>query len=206
VDNEQSVNGTTWGDYHLVGTYDGTTFTLTESASAPRPRTPAALPNFATPCPEPPGGWGVVDPSKVALSDYQAFMSAAQSPPDYAGMWVDESTNHDGIAGVPIKTVMNVAYTGSLDQHRADLAAVWGGPICVVSHARSEADLRAIQSEIVADNGKALGLQIQSSFTDDVANVVNATAMVLDEGAQSRADDRYGVGVVVLDAYLKPAT
>jgi hypothetical protein len=32
---EQSASGTTWGEYHVVGTWDGTRLTLTERPSAP---------------------------------------------------------------------------------------------------------------------------------------------------------------------------
>ncbi len=205
VDGEQATGGTTWGEYHLVGTYDGTTLTLAEAPTAPHPPAPAPLPSFVTPCAAPAGGWDVVDPSKVALTDYEAFMAAAQSPPDYAGMWTDQSTNHDGVAGVPTKTVMNVAYTGNLDQHRSQLAAVWGGPICVVSHDRTRTDLQGIQSDVMGDGGRALGLQVGAAWTDDVDNVVKVTVMALDDGAQSRVDARYGPGVVVLDSYLRPA-
>src|SRR5688500_15971617 len=35
VDDAESANGTTWGSYHVVGTWDDGTFTLTEPATGP---------------------------------------------------------------------------------------------------------------------------------------------------------------------------
>src|SRR5918992_3080299 len=62
VDGEDTVGGTTWGEYHVVGSYDGSSFTVEDAgpmvAVGPEEGDP-----FHTPCPEPSGGWTDVDPS-----------------------------------------------------------------------------------------------------------------------------------------------
>lgn len=54
----RSVGGTTWGDYEVVGTFDGERFTLTEPArpAQRRQRIESSRPDFRIPCPPPPGG------------------------------------------------------------------------------------------------------------------------------------------------------
>ena len=204
VEGETTVQTTTWGEYHLVGTYDGRTFTLTEPAIAPAPPVRPAPIDFSTPCPEPPGGWQVLNADKVALDDYTAFGSLAQSPPDFAGMWVDASTNHNGVDGVPSNQVFNVAYTGELDRHRAELAAAWGGPICVIQRPRTEGSLRATVDDLSGAGGRELGLEVLSAGVDDLNNRVTAQVMVIDGATAQRVDERYGADLVVLTAALQP--
>ncbi|OUE18097.1 hypothetical protein BFL34_02850 [Clavibacter michiganensis] len=65
VDDEETVSGVTWGDYDVVGTWDGTTFTLTRPPAAP---TRPGVADGYTPWPDP------ADQSTVtrALADYHA--------------------------------------------------------------------------------------------------------------------------------------
>jgi hypothetical protein len=160
--------------------------------------------DFSTPCPAPPGGWAVVDEHKVTFEDYTAFSAAVSSPPDYAGSWVDESTNTKGTAGDPSNAVFTAAYTGDLDRHRAELRALWGGPICVIQRARSEASLAAILPELSGEKGRALGLDMLDGYVDDVHNVVRCRVFVSDASLQQRVDDAYGEGVVELTGVLQP--
>jgi len=204
VAKKTTAQTTTWGEYHLVGTYDGTTFTLTEPASEFQQSAPVPLPDFWTPCAAPAGGWSVVDPAKISLDDYTAFTTEAPSPPDYAGMWVDASTNVNGLAGVPINQVYTVAYTGDLDRHRSELAAIWGGPVCVIQRSRTEASLRAITDELFGDFGRSIGLQVLSSGNNDLRNTVMCTAMVSTPALQQKLDERFGTGVVELTGALQP--
>jgi len=78
VSGEQRRGGVTWGEYHVEGTYDGTTFTLLEAGPPqPRPEEPGDL--FAAPCPEPEGGWVDTDPSSTKDSDRTAAMGVAEA-------------------------------------------------------------------------------------------------------------------------------
>jgi hypothetical protein len=196
VAGQTSLEGITWGTYHLVGTFDGTTFTVIQ------PPTPSTFepveppPDFSPPCSPPPGGWPRIS---TPLGAYQAFVSAAQSPPDFAGMWVDQQTQ----VGDPGRDVMTVAYTFDIDRHRAELSAIWKGPFCVIQLPRSLAALVQIQREL-SSVGQQLGLKDLSSDVDPMKNRVEASVFVADPAAQQALDRRFGPGVVVLTGQLRP--
>ncbi len=203
VTGQQTVNSVTWGEYHVVGTYDGTTFTLTRPATAPPPRTaPTTVPAtdiYAPPCPTPAGGWPVV---KTTLTQFQAFQNMVGLPTDFGGMWTDvqgRSVNDPG------RDVYTVTYTGDVAQHRAAIAAVWPGPVCVVQVAHSQAELNQIVSDLtVGSVGKDLGLQLLSAGLDPVHNRVVATAYVATPALQAAVDQRFGPGTVHLEGALQP--
>jgi hypothetical protein len=201
---KQSINGTTWGEYHLVGTYNGKTFRLTEPPTAPRPPKPQPLPDYTAPCPAPPGGWTIVDPKRVTFDDYQAFTSTAQNQPDSAGMWVDNTTPVDGRVQPQPLGVMTVAFTGHLDEHRTQLRAIWGGPFCVVQRAHSTAELQTISQALIGDEGRHLGLHIDSVSTDPVQDRVELDVLVASPAAQQALDRNYGPGVVHMNQAMIP--
>jgi hypothetical protein len=190
------MHGVTWGSYHLVGTFDGTSFTVTEPPTPPTVGSVEPPPDFSPPCSPPPGGWPKIS---TQLGAYQAFVSAAQSPPDFAGMWVDQQSQ----LGDPGRDVMTVAYTDNVERHRAELSAIWNGPVCVTQRARSVAALLQIQRELPGV-GQGLGLKNLSSAVDPVRDRVEATVFVADPAAQQALDRRFGPGVVELTGQLKP--
>jgi hypothetical protein len=191
----EEVGGVRWGGYHLVGTWDGTTFTVTEP---PSPSEAGGAPaaeelDFSAPCPEPDGGWPVV--SGLTLDQHQAFLAAAQAPPDFAGMWVDAP----GGTGDPGRWIYTIAYTGDLDAHRADLQAIWPGPLCVVRLPRTLAELQTIQQDVSerARTGE-LDLHVLWSGIDEVHGRVQLGVLVDEPAASADLDARYGPGVVEL--------
>jgi hypothetical protein len=202
VDKEESVNGTTWGEFHVVGTYDGKT--ITRPATTAHTPPPLKLPSYRTPCPTPPGGWTVPDRSKYTIDDYNAFTNAARAEPDAAGLWLDSSTPVDGKTDLFPAQVINVAFTGDLDAHRARLRALWGGPFCVIHHARSLRELGLIQQALNGDVGRELGLQLRWSSIDEVNNDIRFDVLVATPAVQSALDRRYGIGVVHLHGLLIP--
>lgn len=166
VQGERTEGGTTWiSSTRVVGTYDGERITI---ADEPSPGT-TAPPNepdpdidptpSGIPCPEPPGGWQVTDPTKVGLEHYLAFRDAAEADPQFTDIWVDE-----GVA--PPYGVYVVAFTADLDRHRAELAAIYGGPICVTEGAVSAAALAAAQDTLGTLDPEGDGFEVDGHHLD----------------------------------------
>jgi hypothetical protein len=206
VGNEESRNGTTWGTYHVIGTYDGDTLTLTQPPVVPE-RSTAALksqPTFTTPCEAPPGGWSVRDRTHFSIDAYNALHVLAQSQPDYAGAWVDNVTLVDGKKPFFPEQVITFTFTGNLDAHRTQLEAAWSGPLCVAQQSHSERELSGIQTALQGAEGRSLGLQVQGSGIDSFDNRIDADVIVATPALQRAVDEKYGGGVVHLNAFLHP--
>jgi hypothetical protein len=210
VGDEESANGVTWGDYEVTGTWDGEQLTLTEPPGPPRHDDDGADSEGpgASPCPEPDGGWAVVDPATTNDQTMQATMAAAEARDDFAGSWVDQSVNpaydHPTEAAEwemndPTKLVVNVRVTGDVATAEAELRETWGGALCVSEADHTMAELLAIQDELVdATDVNSLG------FNADVfTNTVTASVYV-DAGDQAELDDRYGEGTVTVEPLLRP--
>jgi hypothetical protein len=65
-----TMNGVTWGTYHLVGAYTDHRFTLTQPATVAHPH--AAAPYHAPPpgCPRPPGGWPTASGQSICTNSW----------------------------------------------------------------------------------------------------------------------------------------
>jgi hypothetical protein len=204
VDGEESASGTTWGTFHLVGTYDGTTFTVTDAGAEQPPVGTGDEDPIDAGCPEPVGGWVAPDPARASDSDLQATMRAAQGAPDFAGFWIDY-VDEPGEGSVPTGgIIVNAAYTGDLERHESELRGVWGGPLCVVGSERTYEELRAIQDELSSEVGTELGLEVLGSGVSQHENVVDVEVVVADEDARLAVEERYGVGAVALHPALTP--
>lgn len=206
----ESAGGTRWGDYLVTGEWDATmeTFTLTEppldADEAPESERPEGWePNFATPCPEPAGGWRPLDPAKATYEAMDRAISAARAEPDFAGAWLDQSYltepgTAESDANDPQRLVLNLRFTGDLQRHEAQIRAIWGGALCVSPAARSLADLEGIRQEVTSQLGQL------SSTVDEMTGTVRVTVMVATETEQAQLDTRYGSGVVLLTGWLRP--
>ena len=204
VEGETSAAGRTWGQYHLVGTYDGTSFTVSEAGPA-RPEPPDPADAIVIPCTEPSGGWTAPDPSRTTRADLEAAIAAAEAQPDSAGAWMKYLVPPptDGSFG-PNDVVLNAAFTGNLDAHRRDLARLWGGPTCVIRYDRTEADLRRIQDELTRRGPDEFGYRLLFAATDIVRNRVEIGVVVADDRLRAALDERFGPGVVVVVPALRP--
>jgi hypothetical protein len=133
--------GTTWGTYHFVGTYDGASFTVIRVDRPPPVRRPSHLEQFKyeakSPCPEREGGWTVPDPGPAF-----GTVPGAGDPggPGRAGLrrrvavlW--EPMGHN-VAEEPGEFVLNVAFTGDLARHEAELRSRGGGRLRVTRQQR----------------------------------------------------------------------
>jgi hypothetical protein len=209
VQGEQTAGGTTWGRYRLVGTYDGAAFTVTRAILAPPERQPSAQEQFKHEpkpgCPEPAGGWAVPDPARRSEPDLEPVVRVARAAPDFAGVWLSYlAPMGDNVAEEPGEFVLNVAFTGDLARHEAQLRPRWGGRLCVTGQQRSYRQLLAIQRELHGEAGRDLGLRVLGSGIRESANAVTLMVVVLEARAREALAARYGVGAVQAEAKLTP--
>jgi hypothetical protein len=201
VDGEESASGTTWGNFHVVGTYDGSTFTVSEAG--PYEQSPSESTDFTAPCPEPAGGWIASDPDRATDADLQNVMRAAEHEPDSAGFWIDYVGEPSEFATTQ-EIIAVAAFTGDLERHEAELRELWGGPLCVTRHEHTLRDLMRIQAELGSEIGLELGLQTTWSSVDIVENEVEFGVVVADDEMRAAIDARYGPGTVRLFPALTP--
>lgn len=206
VEREQTAQTTTWGEYHLVGTFDGKSFTPTQPPGPPQPPQPIAddTPRITTPCSEPAGGWQRPDPKRTGREPLDKANSAAQAQTDFAGLWIHDPNPTGGERQDMKQIVLNVAFTGDLERHTKELRKHWGGALCVVQHARTEAELLKIQEAAQKTTGE-LGLIPLDSMTDIVTGVVRIDVVFADASLQAQLDERHGAGAVVVSSRLRPA-
>lgn len=182
----ESAGGTRWGAFTLIGTWDGTSLTLTEKpTTGDAPQAPDI--DFASPCDPPSGGWKVLDETKTGDDAMRAAQHLAQQSPDFAGVWIDDTP----------PGILNVRYTKDLGQHEAELRKVWGGALCVSPARHTEAELRRIQDELA-------GTDVLSSSTDVMSGTVEIGVWVAYEKRQRDLDAKYGPGLVTQEGVLRP--
>jgi len=204
VEGERHVADVTWGEFHEVGTYDGSSFTLLDvGPPQPQPNDPGDA--IMIPCAEPDGGWTAADPSRTSRSDLMAAGHAAAAEPDSAGWWIKYLVppTENGLTG-PNDLVMNAAFTGDVERHRQDLSRLWGGPLCVVRYDRTESDLRGIQRELTNTGPDEYGFTLLFSESDIVRNRVEIGVVVADDSLREAIDAHYGSGTVLLVPALRP--
>ena len=214
VDGEESAAGTIWGEFHVVGTYDGETFTVVEA----RPYDPEAVAfggdrDFTTPSPEPEGGWVADDPSKADDEAFTAGAAIAQGLPGYVALWVDyaedlapEELDERAVQGDPVLQIMNVVVTEDAAGAKAAIREAWGGPLCVTEReGHTEQELAAIRAEAERFIGEELGLETIWSSEGSVG-LAAEVGVVVDPGGSGQAalDERYGPGMVTLYPALRP--
>jgi hypothetical protein len=181
----EEASGVKWGSYALTGTFDGTTFTATDAI-------PAALYDpMAEPQDDPLGAAcetpATTDTDKATPEDLDATLAAASALPGYATAWLTGNT-------------INVAVTEDEAGAESALRETWGGPLCVTTVERTDADLNAINQELQA----ALPTLLTSgSFAPDSLDA----QVVFDDGSiQDWVDATYGEGLVRVSSALIPAS
>jgi hypothetical protein len=210
----ESAGDTTWAEARLVGTFDGETFTLTRPPAEPEAVIAPEDDPFATPCPEPDGGWVVTDPALATEEAFEAARRYAEAQADYAALWIDYLVEPSEEAGVdPATFVLNVRFTGNLAGHEAALREIYGGPLCVTTGGQvTEAELRSIQEQVhlALDTPEAVAAGIhaghgQVTGVDTLRGVVAATVFVVidDAAAQAWLDAKWGPGLVEVYGMLR---
>ena len=208
ADTYEAASGTRWGDFAVVGRWDGHTLTVVDIG--PPTEDKGSWPDddpdrFKAPCPEPAGGWVVpADAPKLGLKDHEAMSSYISAQPEYSASWADTSTDpkfdperlgeyvHDFAAVVTV-----ARFSADAERHEAALRELWGGPLCVIEGGVPQTELQRIMDEVSASIDTTWG------NLDLVGGRVELGVNVLDPGVQEALDDRYGKGVVVLYPHLE---
>jgi hypothetical protein len=205
VEGEQEASGTTWGQFTVTGRHDGTTLTVTaRPVAGAAPSATDGSDSFDTPCPEPAGGWRVEDQSRVDDAALQAAVDLAQGEPDHAALWVDHPGPPDDQPPAAGELVLNVAFTGDLPRHEADLREVWAGPLCVVRPERTVSALRAVQDALDGGGAGDLGVEVLWSSTLERQQVVELGVVAASPEQLRAVEQRYGAGVVRVVPGLRP--
>ncbi|MFI7221773.1 hypothetical protein ACIBO5_01015 [Nonomuraea angiospora] len=199
----KSQSGVKWGEYRVVGTWDGARLTLTEPPGAPaKAAAPAHEEDLTSPCPAPEGGWRPVDPAKATQRALDEAMARAGTAQEFAGAWLDQShmKGQQSEANDPRRLVLNLKFTGDLSRREAWIREVWGGALCVSGAARSQSELEAIQRQVEAE----LGDRLVSASSSVRGNQVTAQVWVATDELRRDLEARHGAGAVVLDGVLRP--
>lgn len=202
----EQERGVRWGDFGVVGRYDGESFTPLEITPAAEMDPPDREPiDFSAPCPEPEGGW-VVDPSRTTYADYQRVGSASRKLEGYADSWIDTSGGEKSAEELDQSEdldaedvggwVWTVRVTVDVAGAEAALRELWGGGLCVVEAERTDAELGDLQRGLmeldgVLSSGRSMGVVTLEVIHDDGS-------------VQAWADEEFGEGVVEVSSALVP--
>ncbi len=215
----ESASGVTWGEFTMVGTWDGTTFTPSEVRETTAEDWPeedvTAL--FASRCEEPEGGWIPLDRATTTDAALSAAHRVAEKLPGYAISWGDQSINphwqemqdlHDSggtpsleaqqAMNDPTYTILNIGVTDDVAGAEAAVREVWGGPLCVSQFVNTHAHLRDVARELRDLPG---GL---SSGYGNIGNKVEISVTYDDGSIQAWVDEEYGADVVEVTSALQP--
>lgn len=193
------------GLYVVHGTYVDGDFTLTRPP-VPPDKYKGELPDramerdFASPCPEPDGGWFPKDRPKLGESAIDGAASFASKLPSYSELWLDQQFS-DGTENDPNRIILNVRVTKDVKGAEAAMRTVWMGALCVSEAKHTEKELLRIQDEATK---QAKGLVLSSSSGDDHVDV----DVIVDEGdrLQKLFDNKFGVGTVRVSSALSKAS
>jgi hypothetical protein len=195
----EDQSGTKWGSFSLTGTFDGTTFAVTEAIPAALydPMSEAPEPELTTPCAAPAEGWGVIDAATTSQQSMDATFNAAAALPGYAGAFIDQPDDA-AAANDPARLIINVSVTEDVAGAEAKLRETWGGALCVSEAKYTEAELNDLAMELQKLPGVTT-----SSAADDVVQI----GVLFDDGSlQDWADATYGAGRVEITSTLTPVS
>ena len=202
VEGEERAGGKVWAPFHVVGTYDGETF-MVEQVLPPETSSDDNM-DFTAPCPEPPGDWVDVDPSKASEADFRVAMHAAEAEPDSTATWIDYISD-DPPSEDPGPFIGVFGFTGDLERHERALRELWGGPMCVFAQTNAMDDLRRIQNDLTDGGAQAVGLELQWAAVDVTTNQVEVGAVLTTPEIEQGLAERYGAGTVRVVPALTPA-
>jgi hypothetical protein len=188
---ERFKNGTiTTPSVRLVGTWDGEALTVTQPPALAEPATPSPAPPIPGPsCAEPADGWPFDRADMLAWGRVQEY---ANGQPDAGTPRVDHS-----------QRILTVPFTGDLDRHRADIAKIYDGPVCVELVEHSDRELRALFTKAQADI-KERGLQMMSGSGGGSADPYVSLSVVAATPEQMAQIEASYDGLLRLHSFLVP--
>lgn len=203
VEGEEEAGGSIWGEFHLVGRYDGETFDVHEVRPPEPPVEREESDSIGTPCMEPAGGWVATDPARASQEDVVEIQRHVSDDPEFVGLWIDYYNEPPGgpTEEDPGDIILNVSFTGDLESHEQELDEMWGGPLCVTEGGKTYKELREIQRTF---DLAEFGLEGLWSDIDVTQNVVLFGVVVADDVALEQIEERYGPGVVKIYPRLTP--
>ncbi|MGD9755107.1 MAG: hypothetical protein AB7W59_29295 [Acidimicrobiia bacterium] len=187
VEDEERVGGTTWVEnIEVVGTFDGTSFTVTQPpVPAPTPTPIDPLRSRPVPCPEPDGGWRTLTPEQQSGLAQIDAITYARSQPDLVSLWAATPATASG--GV----VLVAVFTGDLERHLAELEARWGGSVCVVGGTAAAEPLDQTRQRFLAEAADRYGLTITGTSIDELAQTVDVAVLIADEATITAVAEDY---------------
>jgi hypothetical protein len=208
----ENASGVRFGTFVVTGTFDGTTLTVTDVAGPEAADPQPPHPDFGSPCPEPEGGWRVLDPGLTTERTLAQTINAAERRDDYSLAWVDQSINpaqerfEAGEGGLELELLMNdpellilnIQVTGDVAAAEAEARETWGGSLCVSKGRSTERERQRIQEELNTLPGMV------SSSGGGVEGVVELDVVYDDGSLQKWADAEYGAGLVEVSSALEP--
>jgi hypothetical protein len=207
VEGERVVRDSTYGQFFVVGRYDGETFTVVEAGPPQFFETDGLEEGWSTKkpaCDEPPGGWVVPARGRTTDEDAGELGAWAEGRPEYVAAWVtylDPDVLEKVEAGEegPFAVVFSLV----VDRDAADVEAAvrerWDGPLCVVARDLPTAGVAAgIRREAEAAV-EELGLVMVGSDSGEVGEAAQIWVVADPGGAgQGAMDERFGPGVIRL--------
>ena len=203
IEGEEESGGTIWGEFHLIGRYDGETFEVHEAGPPEPPVERGESDSIGTPCTEPGGGWVADDPARATHEHVVEAQSQVSDDPGFVGLWIDYYNEPPGgpTEEDPGDIILNVSFTEDLERHEQELRELWGGPLCVTQGGKTYKELRDIQRTF---DPAEFGLEGLWSDIDVTQNVVLFGVIVEDDVALQQIEERYGPGVVKIYPRLQP--
>ena len=207
----ESAQGVRWTrSVAVVGRWEGGRLVLTEPPAEPS-SSGGEQPEdeFATPCPEPEGGWRPVDPARATEEALGEVQEALAGSSEFAGLWIDQDHLGEGRtpeeiereANDPRRYVLNVRTTADLEAYEERVRELWGGALCVSPAEHSLAELE----EVAAQVPDVVPQDMLTGWGADVlTNRVQVGVLVVTESLQREVHQRFGPGVVTLRGALQP--
>ncbi|GAA0974943.1 hypothetical protein GCM10009555_032080 [Acrocarpospora macrocephala] len=206
-------HGVRWGEYRVVGTWDGEKLTLTEPPRpAERPDSPPSRSRFTSPCPEPSGGWRPVAPAKATQQAIDAAITRAKKLPGYAGAWLDQSyldeiegydsndpRSVERYANDHERLVLNLRFTGDATTREPAIRELWGGALCLSQAQHTKKELQTLHGRASKEIKGVF-----SGWVDELKGQVEIGAWLATPELQHEVDEKYGKGLVVLHSFLRP--